>query len=187
MVSYAKSWDLLVTIRPQLTLKQARRLFNSLHHDRRRMRQLDLCEGRMIRMGLDMYAYAIDEKPATEVDFTPPERNEAFEAWAESGYDEAKAPYLHYWRKHPDLHGWMEQLYREKGGKDPDFNGNTLVLTPEDLTRLEQALLIHDLPHTEGFFFGASAREDLEGDLEFLEKACAAIAQGKTVYYDSSW
>jgi hypothetical protein len=29
---------------------------------------------------------------------------------------------MHYWRKHPDLHGWMEKLCRAKGGKFDDFN-----------------------------------------------------------------
>jgi hypothetical protein len=29
---------------------------------------------------------------------------------------------LHYWRKHPNLHGWMEQHYREKGDSAKSFN-----------------------------------------------------------------
>ena len=28
---------------------------------------------------------------------------------------------IHYWRKHPNLHGWMEDLYRAKGGA-AEFN-----------------------------------------------------------------
>lgn len=52
-------------------------------------------------MGLDMYACTLREQPATPVDFKAEEVSE-----------------LHYWRKHPNLHGWMEQLYREKGGTD---------------------------------------------------------------------
>ena len=50
-------------------------------------------------MGLDMYALTTTEKPASAVDFDADAHSE-----------------LHYWRKHPDLHGWMEKLYREKGG-----------------------------------------------------------------------
>ena len=48
-------------------------------------------------MGLDMYAMTTHEKPSAPVDF------EAGESLA-----------LHYWRKHPNLHGWMESLYRAK-------------------------------------------------------------------------
>ena len=57
-------------------------------------------------MGLDMFAYVTDETPATPVDFPEPENHEE----------------LHYWRKHPNLHGWMERLYEAKGGASGDFN-----------------------------------------------------------------
>lgn len=44
---------------------------------------------------------------------------------------------LHYWRKHPNLHGWMEPLNREKGSTEGQFNCVTLLLTEVDLGRLE--------------------------------------------------
>jgi len=44
-------------------------------------------------MGLDMYAMVTNEQFDSEVDFKPERTSE-----------------LHYWRKHPNLHGWMEQL-----------------------------------------------------------------------------
>ncbi|ODR91767.1 hypothetical protein A8M32_08600 [Sinorhizobium alkalisoli] len=44
-------------------------------------------------------ACTLRESPAAPVDFE---------------VEEATA--LHYWRKHPNLHGWMERLYREEGG-----------------------------------------------------------------------
>lgn len=31
-----------------------------------------------------------------------------------------------YWRKHPNLQGWMEQLWREKGG---EVNSTVLMLS----------------------------------------------------------
>jgi hypothetical protein len=50
-------------------------------------------------MGLDMYALTTSENiPA--VNFKDPKDIEE----------------LYYWRKHPNLHGWMEALYRLKGG-----------------------------------------------------------------------
>ena len=74
-------------------------------------------------MGLDMYALSTKAKPETDVDFS----TKNFEQ------DE-----LHYWRKHPNLHGWMQNLYDMKGGTSPDFNGDCVVLDSEDLDNLEQ-------------------------------------------------
>ena len=62
-------------------------------------------------MGIDMFALTTTEKPASEVDFDTEQQSE-----------------LHYWRKHPDLHGWMEKLYREKGGAAESFNWVRMVL-----------------------------------------------------------
>ena len=92
-----------------------------------------------------------------------------------------------YWRKHPDLHGWMEQLYRKKGGTEKSFNGDTVLLTEEDIDSLKIAVLTRTLPSTSGFFFGASKQEINFADLEFIEKAKGAIKEGYTIYYDSSW
>ena len=140
-------------------------------------------------MGLDMYAYTMDTKPEKETDFTEPDTSNEWQLWAAADYDQSKEPYLHYWRKHPNLHGWMERLYYEKGGQDAEFVG-PVHLTLEDLARLENALLVHELPETSGFFFGESSpgcREELPDDLVFSEKARKAISEGKYVYYTSSW
>ncbi len=41
---------------------------------------------------------------------------------------------LYYWRKHPELHGWMEKLYRETGGAAQSFNCVRMVhVAPETL------------------------------------------------------
>lgn len=94
---------------------------------------------------------------------------------------------LAYWRKHPDLHGWMENLYRRKGGTETSFNGDTVLLTEEDIDNLKIAVLTRSLPSTSGFFFGESEQEVNFEDLEFIEKAKGAIKEGYTIYYDSSW
>ena len=60
-------------------------------------------------MGLDMYAYTA----------------------AKEG-QEATARELAYWRKHPNLHGWMEQLWKSRNGGKGDsanFNGIELEIT----------------------------------------------------------
>lgn len=122
-------------------------------------------------MGLDQYAYAIDGDTKTEIA---------------------------YWRKHPNLQGWMENLWHSKGcpnahaDKDPnglsDFNCVPVELTREDLDSLEQALDSNSLPETVGFFFGSNS-DDMyrQQDIEFIQAARRAIDNGQRVVYDSWW
>lgn len=124
-------------------------------------------------MGLDMYASRAKFQPEVPVDFDLPEGVEPEE--------------LHYWRKHPNLHGWMEALYREKNGSAESFNCTNVALTTEDLDRLEAAIRANELPQTSGFFFGASDGSEIEDDLQFVTEARAAIAAGDTVFYSSWW
>ena len=94
---------------------------------------------------------------------------------------------LAYWRKHPNLQGWMENLYHEKGG-DESFNCVDLELDLEDLDALEESLDEEALPETAGFFFGSNADDHYaEADREFIGAARAAIKQGYTVVYSSWW
>ena len=94
---------------------------------------------------------------------------------------------LAYWRKHPTLQGWMEELYREKGGGE-EFNCVDLELTLGDLEALEASVDGADLPETFGFFFGQDSDDHyLEQDREFIVKARAAIKQGYKVIYSSWW
>ncbi|MCO8122885.1 phosphoglycerate kinase [Stieleria sp. TO1_6] len=120
-------------------------------------------------MGLDMYAMATKEKIDRPVDFKVTEASQIF-----------------YWRKHPDLHGWMEQLYYIKGGQEP-FNCVPVALDESDLDRLEKELCNEDLPSTSGPFFGVSTDHDKEDDLAFIAKARHHIGEGYTVFYDSWW
>ena len=134
-----------------------------------------------------MNVYKTRFKPSKEVDFT-----EEIYPKGEDGYADYDKPVeaveeIAYWRKHPDLHGWMEQLYRKKGGTETSFNGDTVLLTEEDIDSLKIAVLTRTLPSTSGFFFGASKQEINFADLEFIEKAKEAIKEGYTIYYDSSW
>lgn len=95
---------------------------------------------------------------------------------------------LHYWRKHHDLHGWMENLYRSKGGTE-SFNCEPVELTEEDLNNLVTAIESGHLPPTTGFFFGNNPPDEDSNseDMEFIEKAREAIDNGWKVYYDSWW
>jgi len=94
---------------------------------------------------------------------------------------------LSYWRKHPNLQGWMEELYHEKGGSQ-EFNCVDLELTLGDLDALEESLDEEALPETAGFFFGTDSSDYYaEQDREFIREARAAIKQGYTVVYSSWW
>ncbi len=120
-------------------------------------------------MGLDMFAYKTTD-PIAEVDFKAHEGDEQ----------------IAYWRKHPNLHGWMEALYHRKGGTQK-FNCATLRLDAADIDALEQAINENGLPHTTGFFFGQSEPDDNETDRTFIAAARLALAEGYSVYYDSWW
>jgi hypothetical protein len=99
---------------------------------------------------------------------------------------------LAYWRKHPNLHGWMERLWESKGcpgdNAEKMFNGVELELTWQDLDVLEQDILNQELPETQGFFFGDTSDDYYrEQDLEFVRKAKADLFLGLRVFYNSSW
>ena len=128
-------------------------------------------------MGLDQFAYKTRVKPGKSVDF----QDEVYK-------DEVEREEIHYWRKHPNVHGFMEDLYREKGGES-DFNCRPVELTQEDIDSLAKSILDQELPKTSGFFFGQSYGDEEEenDDLEFCKKASEAIKEGYTVFYDSWW
>lgn len=92
-----------------------------------------------------------------------------------------------YWRKHPNLQGWMERLYRQKGGAG-EFNCVDVELTAEDIDQLEKDVIAGALPGTSGFFFGSDADAHYrEADLRFISAARSALAEGHTVVYTSWW
>lgn len=134
-------------------------------------------------MGLDMYAFAIPldavVDPTKMVDFEMREPKEG-----------ETAEELCYWRKFNHLHGWMERLYRHKGG-DGQFNCNKLRLTEEDIEALAQVMRNPhvNLAPTAGFFFGGDEiyDGDIENTNEFIAKARVALSNGMVVYYDSWW
>jgi hypothetical protein len=92
-----------------------------------------------------------------------------------------------YWRKHPNLHGWMHRLWESRGNSG-DFNGDELELTWDDLEQLEQDIRDKNLPNTSGFFFGNDADDHYrEHDLKFVREAKAEAFLGLKVFYNSSW
>ena len=119
-------------------------------------------------MGLDMYAYVANKESNHDTD-TPSHE-------------------IAYWRKHPNLHGWMERLAESKGLDYDTFNGVELELTFDDIMQLERDINNSNLPSTEGFFFGSDADEYYkEHDLAFVYEAKSRLFLGQRVFYNSSW
>ena len=128
-------------------------------------------------MGLDQYAYVAAKAGAM---------NEYYEH-DENAPGATKPREIAYWRKHPNLQGWMRRLWESKGNSG-DFNGDELELTYEDLDELERAVTHGQLPGTTGFFFGDNSDEYYrEHDLEFIKNARAELFLGLKVFYNSSW
>ena len=123
-------------------------------------------------MGLDQYATARKGKAFTNEDglIDYPDKKE-----------------LSYWRKHPNLQGFMENLWRSKGN-DGEFNCVDVELTLDDLDALEVAIDKEELPETRGFFFGEGSDDHyLEQDRDFILAARNSIGWGYTVVYSSWW
>lgn len=136
-------------------------------------------------MGLDMYAYSASSE-------------DQYENYWSNYYCEdsdigksvcSKPKELAYWRKHPNLHGWMENLWESKcDPSNREFNGIQLELTWEDIHRLEEDIKNKQLPATSGFFFGSDADAYYyEQDLNFIKEAKADLFLGLKVFYNSSW
>jgi hypothetical protein len=135
-------------------------------------------------MGLDMYAYSAAKAGAhaeywDSVEFVDGNTVAKVE----------KPKEIAYWRKHPNLHGWMARLWEKRtGGSADDFNGVELELSDEDLNDLEKTVKEGELPGTSGFFFGNNADDYYkEADLEFIAHARADMFCGLRVFYNSSW
>jgi hypothetical protein len=140
-------------------------------------------------MGLDQYAYVAAKAGSYD------------EYWGDENYEKKdddptklrKPTELAYWRKHPNLQGWMEQLWVEKNpGSDGEtgymFNNIELELTWEDLDRLEADVKASNLPKTKGFFFGDDSDDHYkQDDLNFIKAAKAEVFLGLKVFYNSSW
>lgn len=149
-------------------------------------------------MGLDQYAYCA-AKAGQYSEYYEGEGEFVDGEWTVPG--RSKPREIAYWRKHPNLQGWMEHLWHKKRNaegnpvvEDADdmgtFNGVELELTWQDLDQLEKDIQAGSVAtlRTSGFFFG-NPKDDYyrDHDLEFIKRARAELFSGLKVFYNSSW
>lgn len=94
---------------------------------------------------------------------------------------------LGYWRKHPNLHGYIVQEFSEG-----DDNCRENVLSDESLRQIIAAVENDQLPVTTGFFFGESDGSEKERDLQILRDAVTWLETPdehawRYVTYQASW
>ena len=111
------------------------------------------------QMGLDQYVYMTSQNISEKVDFS-------------KHLDDVE---LFWWgRDESDLKNWLSILYFERGGQGTSciggkhFNGNTLLLTADDIAKIEENSII-DEPKN------------------FYSKALSLISEGKQIYYYCTW
>jgi len=138
-------------------------------------------------MGLDMYLTG--RKFMT---FDAPKREE-------DGYEiEQIEVKIGYWRKHPNLHGYIVEQFA--GGED---KCQDIDLDMQQIQQVMEAIKNNELEVTEGFFFGKSPdpegekeafEEQLKLDLEIFALAVAWLTRiepkekcYRSVVYRASW
>lgn len=131
-------------------------------------------------MGLDMYLTGEKYLPR---DWNNPDNNKL-----EDGFRIKSVRLdLGYWRKHPDLHGFIVQNFAD----GEDFC-QPIDLDCADLARIIEAIKSDNLPKTTGFFFGESENDETQKAeaIEVFRKASEWLAADETwhsIEYRASW
>jgi len=141
-------------------------------------------------MGLDMYAYVAARAGQQAEFYEGAEWDNEIKDHRNPNVNRPRE--IAYWRKHPNLHGWMARLWLAREGNElretDNFNGVELELDADDLDFLEDTIKAHALPGTSGFFFGENADQHYyNDDLKFIQMARAELFMGLKVFYNSSW
>lgn len=130
-------------------------------------------------MGLDMYLNGDKYLHALDARDNLPH---------EDGYRlESKTLRLGYWRKHPNLHGYIVNTFADGVDKCRQID-----LSDDDIEKIIEAVARDDLPHTEGFFFGESDGSEKDETLRIFKAALEWLRteeQGvwRSVSYRASW
>jgi hypothetical protein len=77
---------------------------------------------------------------------------------------------------YPSIASWMENLYRQKGGVEAEFNGDCLIIDRVDLERLKVDILLEKVYQSNPEY------SSVDNGLELVEDALKAIEEGNTVF-----
>ncbi len=131
-------------------------------------------------MGLDMH---LTGEKYIFTDWENPDNNQY-----EDGYRLKSRRFdLGYWRKHPDLHGFIVETFA-----DQIDDCKPVYLDSDHIKLTIVAINENQLPQTEGFFFGESDNDDEQKAeaIEILTKALQwleADEAHRSIYYQASW
>lgn len=94
---------------------------------------------------------------------------------------------LGYWRKHPNLHGYIVNTFAD--GED---HCQRIELGEDAILQITNAVQADVLPHTVGFFFGETDGSEREETLTILTAALEWLRMKeegvfRSVYYQASW
>ena len=94
---------------------------------------------------------------------------------------------LGYWRKHPNLHGYIVREFAD--GID---DCREIVIGELAIRQILAAIREEQLPHTTGFYFGESDGTEKESDLAIFSEALAWLTESddqarRFVVYCASW
>jgi hypothetical protein len=114
-------------------------------------------------MGLDMDFYKVDKNGEKE--------------------------HLHYFRKHADLHGVLQDEYLRKNPEKSveDFNCIDYELTMDDVANVTKFIEENSDKHYSGFFWGRSCEEDWEETITLFTKIYNLLKDGHKVIYVPWW
>lgn len=105
--------------------------------------------------------------------------------WLEGIDNGVRIGQLGYWRKHPDLHGFIVKEFA--AGVD---ECQPIPLTVHQLQLMLVATMQDRLPETTGFFFGVSTGEDKQSTIDILTEAIRWVNESpfqREVFYQASW
>lgn len=133
-------------------------------------------------MGLDIY---LSGKKFYWTNWREPEKN-----ITEDGFKlTEKQIELGYWRKHPNLHGFIVKTF----AKEID-DCKEIELDEQDIDTIISAIKEKLLPYTEGFYFGKSenSEEEKEQDIKIFDEAKKWLLTkekgvSKSIVYQASW
>lgn len=94
---------------------------------------------------------------------------------------------LGYWRKHPNLHGYIVETFADGNDECQEID-----LSAENLHMIIAAIEADELPETTGFFFGESDGTERDEDLRIFREALAWLEAKdnkawRSVNYRASW